>query len=182
MKRAIHVNGWVECIEHDFKQHMQLIFFRLGIKVVHILHYNGFLVLTFMKTSISGSGLMFACFSLLDSSANISVNAQNNHAFKNQKTCKLFQKKINVAPKKKLKGVWKSIKLTITGSNPLASCRKGQSFPHSHFSYVKIMLTDIGSCSLGHKLIHVMPIVSHSPRTLQENFTFKLEIKTKDRT
>ena len=79
---------------------------------------------------------------------------------KNQKGCKL-------------------IKLTITSSNPLASCRKGQSFPHGHFSYVKIMLTDIGSCSLGHKLIHAMPIVTHCPRTLQTNFTFKLETKAK---
>ena len=140
----------------------------------------GFLVFTFMKKSISGSGLMFSCFSLLDNSANISVNAQNNHVLKNKKNVNiLFQKEINVAPKKKLKRVWKSIKLTITGSNPLASCRKGQSFPHSHFSYVKIMLTDISSCSLGHKLLQAMPIVSHCPRTLKKNFTFKLETNAK---
>ena len=60
----------------------------------------GFIVFTFMKKSISGSGLMFSCFSLLDNSANISVNAQNNHVLKNKKNVNiLFQKEINVAPR-----------------------------------------------------------------------------------
>ena len=39
---------------------------------------------------------------------------------------------------------------------------------------MEIILTDIGSSSLGYKLIHAMAVVSHPPRQLKKNFIFFL--------
>ena len=65
-------------------------------------------------------------------------------------------------------------------SNALAPGRERQSFPYGHFSYVEIMLTDIGCCSLWYKLIHLMTIVSHTTRKLHERIQlFKLNRKLK---
>lgn len=72
------------------------------------------------------------------------------------------------------------IELTITASNPLASCRKGQGFPYSHFSYMEIVLTDIGSSSLRYKLIHFMTIISHPPWKLQEDLTSQTKGRIED--
>ena len=119
--------------------------------------------LTFMKTSISGSGLIPAAFSLLDNSDNISAFP------KNQLVLQLKGKQNR-----------KTIKRTKTGSDPLASSREGQGFPHSHFTDMIIVLTDISSCSLRHKFVHVVPIVCHPARNLQEDvLILQLEIKPK---
>ena len=45
-------------------------------------------------------------------------------------------------------------------SNPLTSCREGQCFPYSHLCNMDIMLTDVGSSSLGYKLTQVMAVIS----------------------
>ena len=64
------------------------------------------------------------------------------------------------------------IKLTISMSDSLASCRKGQCFPYSHFTYMNIILTDVSSRSLGYKFIHRMTIVSHLSRKLHQKLNF----------
>ena len=46
---------------------------------------------------------------------------------------------------------------------------------------MEIILTDIGSCSLGYKLIHAMAIVSHPPGQLK-NFIFFFFLLIRDDT
>ena len=68
----------------------------------------------------------------------------------------------------------------MTGSNPLASSREGQSFSHSHFTYMIIVLTDISSCSLRHKFIHIVTVVCNPTRNLQRDvLILKLGRKSK---
>ena len=113
-------------------------------------------ILTFIRISISGSGLMLASFSLLDNSTNMSAKLwhsyQSVQAFKRQ--CTIYKGYLMF---------W----LTITGPNPLTSSREGQCFSHCHFSHMAIMLTYISRCPLWNKLTHSMAIICNSPWRLQ---------------
>jgi hypothetical protein len=47
---------------------------------------------------------------------------------------------------------------------------------------MEVMLTDVGCSSLGNKLLHVMAIITHIPRELENSFDFHgLEIKPESR-
>lgn len=50
---------------------------------------------------------------------------------------------------------------TEASANPLASRREGERLPDSHLPNVEVMLTDVRSCPLWHKLLHPMPVVGH---------------------
>lgn len=117
---------------------------------------------TFIKRSRSGSGLIFAYFSLLDSSTSISAYSRKSmlkitNLIATENVNNIFCG--NLKRKQKL--------LTITRSDSLAFCRESQGFSHSHFSNMAIILTDIGSTPLGYEFMHSMPIVSHIPRKLK---------------
>lgn len=113
---------------------------------------------TFMYTSISESGIRLASFSLLESSAVMSVQVilvvgSNNYLNKGKKY--FFRSVILVH--------------TISCSNSLTPCREGQCFPDCHFADMNIVLPNVSWCLLRDKLIHAMPIVSYSTRDLKAN-------------
>ena len=126
--------------------------------------------LTFMKTSISGSGLIFADFSLLESSANMSADNHKKSQYPGLCTCHTTT--FTTFKNKENKNERQWFRQTISISNTLASCREGQGFPYSHFSYMGIELTYVGSSSLGYKLIHAMTIVCHASHNLNKKFQF----------
>lgn len=112
-----------------------------------------------MNTSISGSGLMFASFSLLANSVNMS-NASPKHRWLAKSTNQIeCYEKIEIE---------EMFKLTITRTDTLEASGVSKSLPNSHFTDMNIVLADIRSCSLWHKLVHSMTIVCHSSSLLQE--------------
>lgn len=50
---------------------------------------------------------------------------------------------------------------TQTGANTLAACRECKRLPHSHLSYVEVMLTDVCGRPLRNKLCHLVTIIGH---------------------
>jgi hypothetical protein len=58
--------------------------------------------------------------------------------------------------------------LTETGANTLAPGRERKCLPHSHLSYMEVMLAYVRGCPLGHKLRHLVSVVGH--------FAFNLHI------
>ena len=123
-----------------------------------------------MKTSRSGSGLIFAAFSLLDSSANMSEDGKSKS--QSPRLCKCHITTFTTCKKQRNKKQRQWFRLTISISNTLASCRECQGFPYSHFSYMGIMLADISCSSLGYKLIHAVTVVCHPSRNLKKEFQF----------
>ncbi len=61
------------------------------------------------------------------------------------------------------------LRLTLTRSstNTLATTWEIKCFSYGQFSQLQVLLTDICSSSLWHKLMHIMPIVCHLPWNLQ---------------
>lgn len=111
-----------------------------------------------MYASMSGSGLMFVAFSLLDSSVNISgVHASGNATKLVSDTEEKLDIKLTVLV---------NLEPTVSCSYTLASSRESQGFSNCHFSYVQVILADVSRSSLGNKLIHPMAIVSDFTRNL----------------
>lgn len=98
--------------------------------------------------SRSVSGLILASFSLLNSSASISVEEN----MLNTNTQIAILTGIHI---------WNSL-LTMMRSYALTSSRKSQCFSHCQFGYVQIILANVCRCSLWNKLIHLMTVVCHS--------------------
>ena len=110
---------------------------------------------------MSGSGLMFASFSLLSisviSSANFTSESEVRGVVSSGSRVGIFNQNVLMI---------RRLLLTITRSDSLTSRRKGNCFSHCQFTYMKIMLTYISWRPLRNKLIHCMAIVCHSPRNL----------------
>jgi hypothetical protein len=50
---------------------------------------------------------------------------------------------------------------TKTGADTLAACRECKRLPHSHLSYVEVMLADVRCRPLWNKLCHLVTIIGH---------------------
>lgn len=116
-----------------------------------------------MNASISASGLMFAAFSRLDSSVNISEKKKQQEKGKLGLACPSNHAIPHnpQAVKKATTTAENRVEFTKATANTLASCREGKCLPDGHLSDVEVVLADVSRRPLRHEFLHAVPVVGH---------------------